>query len=270
MSERDIYPSGVPCWVETLVPDPRAALAFYGSLFGWEFMGPGPMVGDQPGQYYVAQVRGRDVAGIGCLPDRNTPPAWVTHIRVESADQAAQRATRAGGSLLKGPFDVPPVGRMAVLADPTGAVVCVWEAAGREGAQLVNESRAWAMSLLHTTDPDRSKTFYGAVFGWQAEPFGPPAAGAALWRLPGYVGGLPQQPVPRDVVGVMTPIDGESAPPHWSVDFWVDNADATAEHAVRLGGKVIVPPHDAPGFRNAFLADPQGPAFSVSQLTGRW
>jgi predicted enzyme related to lactoylglutathione lyase len=95
MSERERYPAGVPCWVETLQPDPRAALDFYGPLFGWEFAGPGPMPGDPPGEYYVARVRGR----------------------VDSADEAAARATDAGGCLLGGPLDVPPVGRLAVLTD---------------------------------------------------------------------------------------------------------------------------------------------------------
>jgi hypothetical protein len=69
------------------------------------------------------------------------------------------------------------------------------------------------------------------VFGWQAEPFGPPGAQITLWRLPGYLGGEAQQPVPRDVVGVMTPIGGDgpagAVQPHWSADFWVDHADAT-------------------------------------------
>lgn len=64
MSERDRYPSGVPCWVETFEPDPEAAIAFYGPLFGWEFE-RGPMPAEQPGEYFVAQVRGRDVAAIG-------------------------------------------------------------------------------------------------------------------------------------------------------------------------------------------------------------
>src|SRR6266700_5059975 len=174
MSERERYPGGVPCWVETLQPDPQAALDFYGPLFGWEFAGPGPMPGDPPGQYFVARVRGRDVAGIGSLPDRSAAPApaWTTHVRVDSVDEAAERAKNAGGSLLDGPFDVPPAGRMALLADPAGALVCAWEAGAREGAQLVNEPRAWSMSLLHTTDPEGSQAFYGAVFGWRPESFG--------------------------------------------------------------------------------------------------
>jgi predicted enzyme related to lactoylglutathione lyase len=229
------------------------------------------MPGDPPGQYFVARVSGRDVAGIGSLLGRSGPPvpAWSTFIRVESADETAGRATSAGGSLRDGPFDVPPAGRMAVLADPAGALVCVWEAGNREGAQLVNEPRAWSLSLLRTTDQESSRAFYGAVFGWQNEPFeggGP----ATVWRLPGYVGGEPDQPVPRDVVGAMAPIGGDGSPgaeqPHWSVDFWIDDADAAAEHAVTLGGSVIASPVDTPGFRSAVLADPQGAVFSVSQL----
>lgn len=272
MSERERYPAGVPCWIETLQPDPHAALDFYGSLFDWELVGPGAMPGDPPGQYFVARVRGRDVAGVGSLPSpRGAPvPTWDTHVRVDSADEAAEQAKNAGGSLRDGPFDVLPAGRTAVLADPAGALVCVWEAKSREGAKLVNEPRAWSMSMLHTTDPEGATAFYGAVFGWRPEPFEVPGEQVTLWRLPGYVGGEPQQPVPRDVVGGMIPIAPGGSPdeqrPHWSVDFRIDDADATADHAARLGGNVIVPPYDAPGFRSAVLADPQGAVFSVSEL----
>ena len=61
MSQRDGYEYGVPCWVDTLQPDPDAAIAFYAGVFGWEFGTPGEMPGDPPGRYLVAQLRGRDV-----------------------------------------------------------------------------------------------------------------------------------------------------------------------------------------------------------------
>jgi predicted enzyme related to lactoylglutathione lyase len=271
MSQRVRYPAGVPCWVDTLQPGPRAALDFYGALFGWEFDGPGPMPGDPPGEYFVAQIEGRDVAGIGSLPDLGAPavPSWNTYIRVDSADDAGEQAKAAGASLLAGPLDALPAGRLAVLVDPVGAAFCLWEARAREGAQLVNEPRTWAMSSLHTTDPERAEEFYGSLFGWQPEPFGPPAAEMTLWRLPGYVGGEPQQPVPRDVVAVLAPSGDAAAavPPHWNVNFWVDDADATAEQAAGLGGQVLMPPFDTPGFRSSVVADPQGAVFSISQLT---
>ena len=271
MSEREHYPAGVPCWVETLQPDPRAALDFYGPLFRWEFAGPGPMPGELPGEYFVAQVNGRDVAGIGSLPDLGGPAAaWSTYIRVDSADQAAASAQAAGASLLLGALDALPAGRLAVVVDPVGAVVCVWEARARKGAQLVNEPGTWAMSSLHTTDGEGAKAFYGSVFGWQPEAFGSPEAQMTLWRLPGYVGGEGKwATVPRDVVAVMAPTGDAAAavPPHWNVNLRVEDADATVEHAASLGGQVIAPVLNTPGFRSAVLDDPQGAVFSIGQLT---
>jgi predicted enzyme related to lactoylglutathione lyase len=273
VSERDQYPAGVPCWVDTLHRDPRRAMDFYGPLFGWEFAGPGPMPADPPGEYFVARVRGRDVAGIGSRPDPSdqSPATWTTYVRVESADGALELAREAGGTVIVDPVDAPPAGRLAVIADPTGAVIGVWEGASREGAQIVNEPSAWSMSMLHTTDAPVATEFYRAVFGWEAEPFGAPAARLALFRLPGYTGGEPQQPVPRDVVAVMAAGAGESGepPPHWGVDLWVKDADAAAEHAAELGGAVIVQPHDQPGFRSAVIADPEGARFSINELVRR-
>jgi predicted enzyme related to lactoylglutathione lyase len=265
MSKRAQYPSGVPCWVETLQPDPRAALEFYGPLFGWEFSDPGPLAGDLPGEYFVAQLDGRDVAGIGSLPDGGGPPVavWNTHIRVDSADAAAERAQAAGAALLAGPLDALPAGRFAVVVDPAGAAISVWEARAREGAQVVNEPGTWMMSSLHVTDLETASAFYRSVFGWEPEAFGP----LTLWRLAGY-GGEAQGQLPPDVVAVMAPRD-DAVPPHWNVNLRVDDADATAALATSLGGAVLAPVFDTPGFRNAILADAQGAVFSISQLTAR-
>jgi uncharacterized protein len=84
MSERDGFEPGVPCWVDTLQPDPDAALRFYGGLFGWEFEGPGAMPGDPPGRYFVARLRGRDVAGVASQPAAGAPPeaVWNTYIQL--------------------------------------------------------------------------------------------------------------------------------------------------------------------------------------------
>jgi hypothetical protein len=204
--------------------------------------------------------------GVGSLPDGTRPSTWATYIRVDSADDTIEKTKRAGGRIIDGPFDAPPAGRLVVLADPSGAIFCAWEAGAREGAQLVNEPSAWAMSTLHTAGTDEAKEFYGTLFGWETEQFGP----VTLWRLPGYVGGEPKQPVPRDVVGVMAPIaesaHGPAAQPRWTVDFWIDDADGAAARAATLGGRVILAPHDTPGFRSSVIADPQGAVFSISQL----
>lgn len=261
MSEQGPYPAGVPCWIDTAQPDVDAAMRFYGPLFGWDFAGPGPMAGDPGGRYHVARLRGKDVAGISTTPAVGAPPSpvWMTHVAVENADVAATRARDAGGTVLVGPFDALPAGRMAVLRDPGGAVFAIWEAGDRHGAQLVNEPSAWAMSALSTSDPERAGAFYGELFGWETAPFGPEVT---LLRRPGYVGGLPAQPVPRDVAAVMTPGQEGAA---WTVDLWVQEADQTAAQAAELGGRVLVGPREIPGFRNAVIADPQGAVLSVSQ-----
>ena len=272
MSERNGYEHGVPCWVDTLQADPGAAMSFYGGLFGWEFEGPGEMPGVPGGEYHVARVRGRDVAGVGSQPPEASPvPPWTTYVWVDSADDAAARAKAGGGAVVVEPMDVPPAGRMGVVADPAGAVFGLWEAGDRKGAQLVNEPGAWSMSLLNSRDPDSAKSFYGTVFGWEPETMDAGDAAFTLFRLPGYVGGEPEQPVPRDVVATMAPMGGrfpDSVPSHWSVDFWVDDLDATAERAEQLGGEVIAPPYEIPGtvLRQAVLADPKGATFSVTKV----
>lgn len=247
MSERDSYPPGVPCWVDNLVEDVDDALRFYGELFGWEFDGPGP------GNYYVAKVRGRDVAGIASAPP-GVSAGWNTYVSVANADETAAAADR----VVVEPLDVRPAGRVAALQDPTGAIIGVWEPAERQGCQLVNEPSAYAMSALHTPDPDAAARFYRDTFGWEIDEFAP---GVSLFRLPGYVGGEPQQPVPRDVVAVMARDDG---PARWSVDFWVSDADALAARVVEVRGNVVVAPFDSVPKRQAVLADPAGAVFSVS------
>lgn len=262
MSERDEYPAGVPCRVVALQRDPQGACAFYGPLFGWDIAGPGPAPGAEIPDAFVARVRGREVAALAPMPPTgDVPPAWMTHVRVDSAAAVAEKAASAGGTVVAGPLDLSPSGRLTVIADPGGATLCAWEAGDHEGAELVNEPGAWAMSMLQTPDPEGAIAFYGEVFGWEREAFGP----FTLCRLPGYVGGEPHQPVPRDVVAV---IAGAAAgePARWGVDFWVDGTDATAARAAELGGHVVAPPYDTPGFRQAVLADPEGATFSISQL----
>jgi predicted enzyme related to lactoylglutathione lyase len=175
VSERDHYPPGVLCWVDTAQPEPEKALDFYGAVLGWDFVGSGSMPEDPQGRYYVARVRGKDVAGISSpLPGGALArPEWTTYVAVDSADLAAARAREAGGVVVVEPSDASRSGRMAVLRDPAGAAFGVWQAELRRGAQLVNEPSAWAMSMLNTNDAEGATAFYGALFGWETTPSGP-------------------------------------------------------------------------------------------------
>jgi len=267
MSERDGFEHGVPCWVQAVHPDPGAAIAFYTELFGWE--AENLMPPDDPGDYFVCRLRGRDVAAIVSQHGAPAPPSavWTTQVWVESADEAAARVNEAGGSVIGQPFESPGGGRQAVLSDPSGAVFGAWEPRERRGAQLVNEPGAWAMSALNTPDPEACKRFYGEVFGWETETFDLGDAQMTMWKLPGYVGGEPQQPVARDVIATMRVPDGDDVPPHWSVDFWIRNLDDALGRATELGAKVIGGPYDVPnaGLRQAVITDPQGATLSLTQ-----
>jgi uncharacterized protein len=267
MSERDEYQPGVPSWVDVTGPDARLLTAFYGAVFGWDFEGPGPMPGDPPGEYFVARLRGRDVAGVASLPAQAESPAWTTYIEVADVDRAAEDVERAGGSVAVKPFDAPPAGRIAVVADPAGAMFCIWEPRERRGAQLVNEPNAWSMSALNTPDRDGAAAFYGAVFGWTLDNFQLGDMEVGLFRLPGYVGGEPEQPVPRDLVATIVPADGgEPKRAYWQVDFWVDDIDRVVGAVAEHGGSVAAEPYEIPSFRQAVVADPNGVPFSVTHL----
>jgi predicted enzyme related to lactoylglutathione lyase len=278
MLERDGYVPGVPCWIDTGQPDPRAAVTFYSGLFGWDCedtMPPG-----SPGSYFIARLRGGDVAAVASQPEAAPSTAtWNTYIWVQSADETASKVLDARGRVLTEPFDVGDAGRMAIFADPAGAAFRVWQANEHKGARIVNEPGSLNFNGLNTRDVAGAKAFYGSVFGWEALALG---GGAEMWRLPGY-GAFLEQRDPglrermaqsgapagfEDVVATLNPIadDQPDVPPHWSVTFAVDDADATAQRATELGGQVLVAPFDAPWVRMTVIADPQGATFIASKF----
>ena len=278
MPERDRYIPGVPCWVDTSQPDPEAAVTFYSGLFGWDFedtMPPG-----SEGRYFVARLRGEDVAAVGSIPAAAPQMAtWNTYVWVDSADETASKVLDAGGSVPMEPFDVMDAGRMAFVADPEGAAFCVWQAGRHRGAGIVNEPGSLNFNNLNTRDPERAKAFYGAVFGWQTLSLD---GGFEMWTLPGYGDHLEEiNPGTRarmaevdapagfeDVVASLNPIaaDQPDTPAHWGLTFAVDDADAVAAKTTELGGTVLVPPFDAPWVRMTVIADPQGATLTASKF----
>jgi predicted enzyme related to lactoylglutathione lyase len=275
MPERDGYIPGVPCWVDTTQPDPDAAAEFYGGLFGWEF--EDVMPGDA--KYLIGRIRGGDVGAISSPPEGQQPPvAWNSYIWVDSADEAAAKVRDAGGTVVMEPMDIFESGRMAVFADPEGAVFSVWQANQHKGSQIVNEHGSVNFNNLTTRDLDGAKAFYGAVFGWETLDLG----GSYMWTLPGYGDYLEQlTPGTRDNFATMGAPDGfidavagllviaddqPDVPPHWGVTFAVDDADASAARATELGGTGLHGPFDAPWVRMSVITDPQGAMFIASQF----
>jgi uncharacterized protein len=249
----DSYDEGVPSWVDLGTPDPAAAAAFYGGLFGWEC----PEGPPEAGGYRVCTLRGRAVAGIG--PQMGPGPAvWTTYINVADADATAGKVTEAGGSVLAPPFDVMDAGRMGVFADTDGAAFAVWQPNGHPGAQVVNETGALSWNELMTADTDAAMAFYPAVFGWEVgktPPEGPLAY--AEWKVDGRsIGGLLPRPegLPPEV------------PSYWGVYFVVDDTDAALGEVTRLGGSILMGATDIPQGRFAVVADHTGTPFNIIAL----
>jgi predicted enzyme related to lactoylglutathione lyase len=268
--ERNGYIPGVPCWVDASEPDPEAAVGFYSDLFDWELEDMMPP--EAPGKYFTARIRGLDVAAVRSIPEAAPPTAmWNTYFWVDSADETASKVRAAGGSVVIDPYDVMESGRMAMFADPEGASFWVLQPNQHKGARIVNEPGSLNLNGLNTRDVKGAKSFYGSVFGWRTLTLND---GAEMWTLPGF-GDFLERDNPslrrqmaeadapdgfEDVVGAITPIadDQPDTPAHWSVIFAVDDAE--------LGGKVIVPPFDAPWVRMTVIGDPQGATFLASKF----
>ena len=222
MGERTSYAPGTFSWAELVTSDADAAKAFYTSVFGWEYR-DNP-VGD--GQVYSTALRdGKDVAA---LFSSEQPPHWNCYVTVESADATAARASELGATVAAEAFDVMDVGRMAVIVDPLGAALCLWEPKSHIGATLVNASGAMTWNDLITPDPEASASFYGDLFGWTTEEV-PEGNGYRVIKNG------------ENENGGMMPLDPRMGvtPPNWMPYFGHEDLSRLLEEVSGLGGQVL-------------------------------
>jgi uncharacterized protein len=252
VAEFTSYEPGTPCWIDVASPDLEKTKVFYGSLFGWEAQVGGP----ESGGYVMFTKGGKNVAG-GLPPmAEGQPSAWTTYVSVTEADDTVDRAKKAGATVFVEPMDVLDVGRMAVFADPTGAVIAVWQPRGHHGADLANEPGTLCWNELQTRDTAAAKSFYAEVFGW-GENTTTGEMTYTEWKLGDKsVGGMMSMPaeVPAQV------------PPHWLPYFAVDDCDVSTDKASSLGASTFVPPMDIEPGRFSVLADPTGAMFALIQM----
>lgn len=248
----DKYAHGVPSWVDLSTPDVAKAGEFYGKLFGWKIdVGP-----PEAGGYAIASLRDKPVAGIG--PQQNPgPPVWTTYVNVDDADLVVKKAQENGAKVFMEPVDVMDVGRMAIFADPQGAVIALWQPRNHKGAGIVNEPNTYSWSELLTTDVEAAKGFYKAVLDWDAKTSGEGPGAYTEWKVgERSVGGMMLKPAEMPA----------QVPPHWSVYFLVTDAAATVAKIEKLGGSIVMPPRDIEPGIFAVTADPQGAVFQVIQM----
>lgn len=253
MGLRESHPAGAFSWTDLSTPDPGGAAAFYGALLGWE--GEQTPAGPDA-TYWMMRVGGRDVAGMSALPEQQraagAPPYWLSYVAVDDADAVAARAAELGGEAVLPAFDVLAAGRMAVLRDPQGAWLAVWQPKEHIGAGLVNEPGAMVLNQLNTGDPDAAARFYSGLFGWTVTQVA--AEPQAYWGI--HNGETLNG-------GMMALPPGLPAPPHWLVYFTAADLDAAAATVAREGGAVVVPPMAVPGGRILVAGDPQGATFAL-------
>ena len=252
--EFERYDDGVPSWVDMGSTDLAKSRAFYAALFGWNC----PEGPPEAGGYSVCDVGGKTVAGLGPQMNPAAPPSWMTYVNVDDLDATVAKVAPAGGSVLAEPMTVMDAGRMAIVADPVGAVIGMWQPNQHTGAQLANEANTYCWSELITTDLDKAKAFYKAVFGWDGEDQGPPGGPPAYteWKISG-----------RSVGGMMLKNDNMPAdmPPNWGVYFAVADIEGTVEKVKELGGALFMGPMDIEPGRFAVLADNVGAVFNAIQ-----
>jgi predicted enzyme related to lactoylglutathione lyase len=258
MPEMKKYQQGTPSWLDLATTDLAGAEKFYGQLFGWEARRE--PVGD--GQYYSMQyLKGKSVAGIMEQSkeqvDQGVPPCWYTYITVEDVEAATARVEKLGGRVISEPFDVFDNGRMAVIQDPEGAFVNLWQAKSHIGAELVNEPGTLTWNELVADDPQRLAAFYGSLLEIEMKP---------MEGMPDYklftVGG-------KSVAGIFQKGRKlKSLPSHWSIYFAVEDPEGIAEKTRSLAGDVIAPPVETPMGCFAVLQDPQGAIFQVITNSG--
>lgn len=258
MQETTEFKPGTFCWVELATSDGEAAKTFYTKLFDWDFvdnpMGPGMV-------YTMLKLDGKDVGALyKMMPDQEAqgiPPNWLSYVSVANADETSAKAKAAGGTILKEPFDVFTVGRMAVIQDPTGAVFALWQPKEHKGAGVYNAPNSFTWNELMTTDTKKDGEFYSTVFDWRrdVQNFGP-------MEYTMFINGER----PNGGMLQITPEMG-NIPSNWLVYFAVDDCDAKAQKATELGASIMKPADDIPGVgRFAILTDPQGAAFAIIKL----
>jgi predicted enzyme related to lactoylglutathione lyase len=250
------WPAGTPCWVDLGVGDAGRARAFYGGLFGWDIQEGAP----EAGGYSMCEVNGRPVAGIGPKTGpAGTPATWTTYLASDDADHTVSKIRAAGGQVVTEPMDVTDAGRMAVAADPGGAVFGVWQAGAHTGAQLANEPGSLAWNENMSRDFDGNKAFYRAVFGYDYGDLGSEGFSYATADLEGR---------PVAGIGELDPDLPAQVPANWAAYFGVADADAAVARAVELGGSVVRPAWGTPYGRMAVLADDQAAVFAIVSSPG--
>jgi len=212
----------------------------------------------QYGGYGIARIGEQSVAGIGPKQSPETPTAWGVYIGTDDVDRLTKQVEAAGGTALAAPFDVGDQGRMAVFADPTGAVISAWQASQMRNF-LSNGPNSLGWAELNARGVEKAIDFYRTVFGWKTE----------VSEVPGQGPYTEFQVDGESIAGAteMNPMMPAGIPSYWMAYFDVDDVDAAYQKALGLGATQMMEPQEYPGGRFAILNDPHGASFGILKST---
>lgn len=255
MPKRDSAPDGAPCWIDLATSDPDESRSFYGRMFSWAAEEAGEEYGG-----YINFSKGDDLVA-GCMrnPQPGSPDAWSVYLATQDAKATADAAAAHGGQVHLAAMKVMDLGSMAVLGDPGGAGIGVWQPGTHRGFGVLAEAGAPCWFELHTRDYDTSVDFYRTVFGWPTQV----ASDTPEFRYTTLGEGDNQ------LAGVMdvSNFPAEDFPVGWSVYFGVEDTDAALARVVELGGSILQGAKDSPFGRLAQCADPTGASFKLVSVS---
>lgn len=247
------WPEGTPCWVDLAVDDFGKGQRFYAGLFGWEV----PEGEAEFGGYSTATKDGHAVAGIAPKMSPDQPSVWTVYLAVEDVEATAAKVLEQGGRVVAEPMTVAEFGKMAIFADPGGAVAGLWQSGSNTGAELANEpgSLVWSENLSRAWK--QNQDFYAQVLGYEYDDMSGEGFEYASFRVAG------EKERPAGGIGQMGDDWPAEVPPHWNNYFKVTDTAAACEQVKQLGGTVLREPWDTPFGTMALVTDDQGAAFML-------
>ena len=254
-------PIGAPCWMDLLTSDTARAREFYTGVFGWT----AGEAAEEFGGYFMFFADGAPVAGcmpkVPGVPVMEGPDTWGVYLSSPDAKSTVDAAVAHGGSIRVEPMDVADLGVQAVVGDPTGARIGVWQAKSFPGFSAFGQPGTPGYFELFTRDYAASVAFYTDVFGWD----GQVVSDTPEFRLTALKDGADTVAGIMDATGFLPAGDRG----YWTIYIQVASTDATLARITELGGTVTEPAMDTPYGRLAAATDPDGASFKVVGATGK-
>ncbi len=259
MTHRERAPHGVPCWTDLWTSDVEGSRRFYAELFGWEALEPNAEFGG----YFMWTRDGVPIAGgMGGYGDVEAQNVWQAYLAADDIAKVVEVAQANGAQLISEAMPITDLGIQAILTDPTGASIGVWQPGTFSGFTTLDEPGTPSWFELHTRDYAKALDFYTTTFGWETSVVGDTDDFRySVLRNPAGAG---------ELAGVMDSSSflPEGQPSHWGIYWHVDDVRGLAARVEALGGSVVHQAEDTPYGVLAVVTDPAGAQFRLRTPPG--